>query len=108
MSEVNGRVIFGGPKTHADRWIAIPSFLRAEISALMAGKGPDDLLFTSPRGEVLRVHGFRRRRFDRAAVTIGIPGSSPTSCGTPPPAWPSPPEPTSRPSSRCSATPVRP
>ena len=33
---------------------------------------PDDLLFTSQRGEVLRVHGFRRRSFDgprpRAAV----------------------------------------
>ena len=77
MSEVNGRVIFGAPKTHADRWIAIPSFLRPEISALMAGKSPDDLLFTSPRGEVLRVHGFRRRRFDRAAAAIGVPGLVP-------------------------------
>ena len=35
------------------------------------------LLFTSPRGEVLRVHGFRRRRFDRAATTVGLPGLVP-------------------------------
>lgn len=77
MSEVNGRVLFGPPKTHADRWIAVPGFLRAEIAALMAGKSPEDLLFTSPRGEVLRVHGFRRRWFDRAAEAIGVPGLVP-------------------------------
>src|SRR4051794_23353734 len=31
MSEVNGRVIFGPPKTHADRWVAVPGFLRGSI-----------------------------------------------------------------------------
>src|SRR4051812_2508887 len=77
MSEVNGKVIFGPPKTHADRWVAIPAFLRDQLAALMASKGPDDLLFTSPRGEVLRVHGFRRRRFDRATEAIGVPGLVP-------------------------------
>lgn len=77
MSEVNGRAIFGPPKTHADRWVAVPAFLRDRIGALMAGKGADDLLFTSPRGEVLRVHGFRRRRFDRAAVAVGLAGLVP-------------------------------
>jgi integrase len=76
MSEINGRVLFGSPKTHEDRWVAIPAFLREQIGALMANKGPEDLLFTSPRGEVLRVHGFRRR-FDRAAVAIGMPGLTP-------------------------------
>ncbi|MGY2079710.1 tyrosine-type recombinase/integrase [Modestobacter sp. SYSU DS0657] len=77
MSEVNGQAIFGPPKTHADRWVAVPGFLRDSIGALMAGKGPDDLLFTSPRGEVLRVHGFRRRHFDRAATGLGLPGLVP-------------------------------
>jgi integrase len=77
MSEVNGRGIFGAPKTHADRWIAVPAFLREDIAALMGGKSPDDLLFTSPRGEVLRVHGFRRRCFDRAATAVGLPGLVP-------------------------------
>lgn len=77
MSEVNGQAIFGPPKTHADRWVAVPGFLRDSLGALMAGKGPDDLLFTSPRGEVLRVHGFRRRHFDRAAAALGLPGLVP-------------------------------
>ena len=77
MSEVNGQAIFGPPKMHADRWVAVPGFLRDSIGALMAGKGPDDLLFTSPRGEVLRVHGFRRRHFDQAATALGLPGLVP-------------------------------
>ncbi|CAB4921505.1 unannotated protein [freshwater metagenome] len=77
MSEVNGVAIFGPPKTHADRWVAVPRFLQSPLGELMAGKGPDDLLFTSPRGEVLRVHGFRRRGFDRAATAVGLPGLVP-------------------------------
>jgi hypothetical protein len=64
MSEVNGRAIFGSPKTHADRWVAVPRFMRDDVAVLMAGRSPDDLLFTSQRGEVLRLHGFRRRSFD--------------------------------------------
>jgi integrase len=77
MSEVNGRAVFGPPKTHADRWVAVPRFLQEQIAGRMAGKGTDDLLFTSPRGEVLRVHGFRRRSFDRAAASLGLEGLVP-------------------------------
>jgi integrase len=77
MSEVNGKAVFGPPKTHADRWVAVPRFLQERIGTLMAGKDPDDLLFTSPRGEVLRVHGFRRRGFDRAAASLGLTGLVP-------------------------------
>jgi integrase len=77
MSEVNGRAIFGSPKTHADRWVAVPRFMRDDVAVLMAGRSPDDLQFTSQRGEVLRVHGFRRRSFDRAATASGVPGLVP-------------------------------
>jgi integrase len=77
MTEVDGRAIFGPPKTHADRWVAVPRFLQARIGELMAGKAPGDLLFTSPQGEVLRVGNFRRRCFDRAATAIGLAGLVP-------------------------------
>jgi integrase len=77
MSEVNGKAMFGPPKTNADQWVAVPRFLQGSISVLMAGKSPDDLLFTSPRGEVLRVHGFRCRGFDRAAASLGLSGLVP-------------------------------
>ncbi|RFU22753.1 tyrosine-type recombinase/integrase [Geodermatophilus marinus] len=77
MTEVDGKAVFGSPKTHADRWVAIPGFLRDDISAVMAGKSPDDLLFTSPKGEVLRVGNFRRARFDRATAGVGLVGLVP-------------------------------
>ncbi len=77
MTEVDGKAVFGSPKTHADRWVAVPGFLRADIAALMAGKSPDSLLFTSPKGDVLRVGNFRRARFDRAAALVGLAGLVP-------------------------------
>jgi integrase len=77
MTEVNGRAVFGSPKTHADRWVAVPRFLRDQVAALTAGKAPSDLLFTSPRGTVNRVNGFRRRCFDQAATELGLPGLTP-------------------------------
>ena len=77
MSEVNGKALFGPPKTHADRWVAVPRFLQEGIGTLMVGKRPEDLLFTSPRGEVLRGHGFRRQGFDRAATSLGLRGLVP-------------------------------
>ena len=40
-----------------------PVFLTDELAALMVGKGPDDLVFTSPDGGVLRVSHFRPRVF---------------------------------------------
>ena len=39
----------------------------------MAGKAPDELAFTSPRGAVLRVRDARRAWFDRAVESSGVP-----------------------------------
>ena len=38
---------------------------------------PDDLVFTSPDGHVLRNTNFRRRVFDPAARQAGVPGLTP-------------------------------
>jgi integrase len=38
----------------------------------VAGKGPDDLVFTSPHGGVLRVGNFRRDCWDTASVAVGL------------------------------------
>lgn len=75
--EVNGKIIFGSPKSHADRWVGVPPHLRDAVAAHIAGKYDDDLLFTSPKGEVLRVNNFRRRNFDKAAAKIGLKGLIP-------------------------------
>jgi integrase len=43
----------------------------------LAGKGPDDLVFTSPTGDVLRNGNFRHRVFDSAAESVGLSGVTP-------------------------------
>lgn len=77
MSEVNGEVQFGSPKSHADRWVSVPAFLREPLLELARGKRPSDLLFTTSRGYALRVRSFRRSTFDRAAREVGLEGLVP-------------------------------
>ena len=76
-SEVRGEIIFGTPKTHQRRSVPFPRFLTEPLAALVAGKDPDDLVFTSPDGHVLRNTNFRRRVFDPAARHAGLPGLTP-------------------------------
>lgn len=77
MTEVNGRAVFGTPKTHQRRSVPLPRFLVEPIAAQIAGRAGDDLVFTSPTSEVLRNNDFRRRVFDRAAESIGLAGLTP-------------------------------
>lgn len=75
--EVNGELVFGTPKSHQARWLPVPAFLLEELRQMVADKGPDDLVFASPQGAVLRVANFRRGYFDRAAKQVGVPGLVP-------------------------------
>jgi integrase len=77
VANVNGRVVFGSPKTHQHREVAVPRFLAGELAVVLAGRGPDDLVFTTSRGTPLRVQNFRRDVFDRAAAAVGLPGLVP-------------------------------
>ena len=77
VTEVAGRVTFGTPKTHQRRWAPLPRSLAAELAAELVGRGPDDLVFTSPEGGPLRVNNFRTRCFDRAAAQAGPAGLTP-------------------------------
>ncbi|QLQ37309.1 tyrosine-type recombinase/integrase [Micromonospora robiginosa] len=55
----------------------LPRFLVEPIAARIAGRSGDELVFTSPAGGVLRNNNFRRRVFDRAAVSVGLAGLTP-------------------------------
>jgi integrase len=77
VTDVNGHMIFGSPKSHARRWVPIPKFLRADLAVQLAGRGPDDLVFPSRAGTPLRVQSFRRWHFDRAAAVAGLEGIVP-------------------------------
>ncbi len=75
-SEVRGEIIFGTPKTHQRRSVPFPRFLTDPLALLVADKAPDDLVFTSPDGHVLRNTNFRHRVFDQARQA-GVPGLTP-------------------------------
>ena len=77
IAEVDGRLIVGEPKSYQRRSVPVPRFLCDELAVHLADKDLDDLLFTSPRGDTLRVHGFRRTYFDPAATSAGLPGLVP-------------------------------
>jgi len=72
-----GEVTYGTPKTHQHRSVPIPRSLVDELALLVAGREPDDLVFTSPRGGPLRNHNFRQRVFAPAATAIGVPQLTP-------------------------------
>ena len=78
MTEVNGgRIQWGTPKNHERRSVPLPRFLADTLTPHLAGQGTSDLVFTSPRGEVLRNRNARRAWFDNAAAAIGQPGLTP-------------------------------
>jgi integrase len=76
--EVDGRLVWGVPKTHERRSVPMPEFVAAMLSNHIVGMGPHDILFTGIRGGgVLRNRIFRRSTFDRAAYAIGYAGLVP-------------------------------
>lgn len=69
--------VWGTPKSHERRQVPIPKFLVADLRAHVAGRKPDDLVFTGLRGGgPLRAPIFRAG-FDAAAKAIGVPGLHP-------------------------------
>jgi integrase len=76
-TEVRGHLEWGTPKSHAARQVPIPRSLVALLTEAMAGKGPDDLVFTTWRGRPLRNLNFRRDVFDLAAADAGLEGLTP-------------------------------
>jgi integrase len=77
ITEIHGRVIIGSTKNHQRRSVPIPRFLADELARHIAGKVPNDFLFTAPEGGVLRNTNFRPRFFDPAAEKAGLPGLTP-------------------------------
>jgi integrase len=73
-SEVGGRLISGPTKTHAERTVRLPRFLRDELAAYLADRPhePDAFLFTAPKGGPLRHNNFYQRFFRSALRAAGL------------------------------------
>lgn len=72
VTPVRGVMTFGPTKGHERREVPIPKFLAKELEAQIMGKGPGDLLFTGPRGAVLRAQTFQRAALIPAAEKMGL------------------------------------
>jgi integrase len=72
MTEVSGRLMLGTPKNHKSRVVVFPRFLSDRLAEHCAGLGPDDLVFTSPRGGHLRSANFRRLVWKPALAAAGV------------------------------------
>jgi integrase len=71
VTEVGGRAVWSDPKSHRVRSVPVPPSLTPFLEDRTRGRAPDDLLFTSPEGSVLRLQNWRTRIFDPAAAAIG-------------------------------------
>ena len=60
LSEVGGHLHLVQPKTYARRYAKLPRWVAEMLAPLCAG-GPDELVFTAPRGGPLRDSHFRLR-----------------------------------------------
>lgn len=76
-SEVNGHLVWSTPKTHQSRDVPVPRSLVEGLMGQTAFKAQDDLLFTSPEGEPIRLANWRRRVWDPAVATAGLVGLTP-------------------------------
>ena len=75
LAEVNGRQLFGTPKSHTTRRVPLSATLADAIEARLdvLPRSPDALLFTSPAGAPLRHSLFRSREWLPALARTGMP-----------------------------------
>lgn len=62
--------MFGTPKTHGRRSVPFPQFLVDPIVEACEDREPDDLLFPSPNGDVIRAGNFRSRTLASAVQRV--------------------------------------
>ena len=72
VTEVNGHLVWSTPKTHQSRDVPVPRSLADALTAQISGKRPDDLLFSSPQGDPIRLANWRRRVWDPATAASGL------------------------------------
>jgi integrase len=76
MAEVGGKIFFGTPKNGKSRTVAVPSFLMKWLVRhleLYTEPGADAFVFSSPRGNPLRMSNVRHRVWKPAVNASDVP-----------------------------------
>lgn len=77
VTVVRSELVWSTPKTHRTRSVPVPPALMGAIVERCAGKGRDDLVFTSPTGGAIRLNNWRRRVFAPACTAAGLTDLTP-------------------------------
>jgi integrase len=77
VTPVKGVMTFGPTKGHERREVPLPRFIIDDLARHVAGRAPNDLVFTGERGAVMRSQTFQRAALTKAADELGIPGFHP-------------------------------
>jgi integrase len=74
-TEVDGRLHWGGVKTHEARTVRLPRSITDELAAHLSGRphGPEDLVFPAPLGGPMRWSKWTKRYFKPAALAAALP-----------------------------------
>ncbi|WP_181034113.1 tyrosine-type recombinase/integrase [Arthrobacter sp. GMC3] len=64
------KTVIGTPKNRKTRTVPVTPTAMAYLAVAAEGKGGDDLLFTTARGQQIRANNFKRRDFDGAVKKI--------------------------------------
>jgi integrase len=72
---IDGRLHWGGVKTHEARTVRLPWSISEELAAYLAAhqQGPEALVFTAPLGGPLRPHTWVKSFFKPAVRAAGLP-----------------------------------
>ena len=75
VSEVQGGLVYGTPKSGRDRWVHIPAFLADDLGHQLGEESEDgnSLVFTTPSGKPLRNSNFRNRVWKPTLERAGLP-----------------------------------
>ncbi|MDG3012186.1 site-specific integrase [Rhodococcus sp. D2-41] len=73
VTEVNGKLEWGAPKSGKGRDVPIPAFLVARLKKVVDGRAPEELVFPAGGGGPMRVRNARRDWFSGAVKTAGCP-----------------------------------
>ena len=73
LAEVSGRLIFGRTKTHTRRAVPLSPRLGDGLTQAVGKRGPNELIFTAPKGGPLRYQNFLARVWHPVLAEMGLP-----------------------------------
>lgn len=73
VTDVEGKLVVGPPKNGKPRDVPLTGFITDKMRERLQGRARNDLVFPGKRGAWLRSNNFKRRTYDPAVLSAGLP-----------------------------------